>query len=94
MEDDKINLFAAGNADWQRIQDGFGGLRRRYPRSDLVLNQFAKFACMAGDRQRYRALRPYVGDRLASFAWSKTRSVETCDAMFDAQEKTAGTSPQ
>jgi membrane associated rhomboid family serine protease len=94
MEDDEINLFAAGNADWQRIQDGFGGLRRRYPRSDLVLNQFAKFACMAGDGQRYSALRPYVGDRLASLAWSKARSVETCDAMFGAHQKAAADSSQ
>jgi membrane associated rhomboid family serine protease len=82
LEDDEINLFAAGDANWQRVQDGFAGLRTRYPRSDLVLNQFAKFACMAGDAQRYGSLRPYIDGRRASRAWSEAKSIEGCDSMF------------
>ena len=84
LEEDAINVFAAGNADWPRIQDGFLALRRRYPRSDLILNQFAKFSCMAGDEQQYRQLRPYIEDRWSSTAWSETKSVQKCDAMFAA----------
>jgi rhomboid protease GluP len=85
MEDDEINVFAAGNADWPRIEAGFTKLRRRYPRSDLVLNQFAKFACMAGDGTVWRSLRAAVGNRKASLAWSEKRSLDGCDAMFKAQ---------
>jgi rhomboid protease GluP len=93
MEEDEINLFAAGDADWQRIQDGFEGLRRKFPRSDLVLNQFTKFSCMAGDEQRYRSLRPYLKDRRSSLAWSKSRTLEKCDALFDSRTEANAATP-
>ena len=82
MEEDDLNIFAAGNADWSRVQAGFERLRRRYPRSDFILNQYAKMACLAGDAEKYGALRPYAMARRSSLAWSEKRSPESCDAMF------------
>jgi hypothetical protein len=90
MESDEINIFAVGNADWQRIQDGFTRLRQRYPHSDFILNQYTKLACVAGDAERYRALRPYAGARTSSLAWSTKRSLESCDELFKPQPETAG----
>ncbi|HET9862294.1 MAG TPA: rhomboid family intramembrane serine protease [Steroidobacteraceae bacterium] len=82
MEEDELNIFAAGNADWSRVQEGFVRLRQRYPRSDFILNLYAKMACVAGDAGTYAALRPYAAARASSQAWSSKRSIETCDAMF------------
>jgi len=82
MEEDELNIFAAGNADWARVQEGFKRLRQRYPRSDFILNQYAKLACVAGDAEKYGALRPFALTRNSSLAWSKKRSPESCDALF------------
>ena len=82
MEEDEINIFAAGNADWPRVQDGFDALRRRHPRSDFILNQYANLACAAGDSEKYRSLRPVVDGRRSSTAWTEKRSLKKCDELF------------
>jgi rhomboid protease GluP len=87
MERDDINIFAAGNADWARVRDGFDRLRRRYPRSDYIVNQYAKLACAAADADKYRALRPVVGARTSSLAWSEKRSLDSCDKWFASENK-------
>jgi len=83
MERDEINIFAAGNADWPRIQDGFDRLRRRYSRSDAILNLYAKMACTAGDAEKYHALRAAIGDRRSSLVWSGKRTLESCARLFE-----------
>jgi hypothetical protein len=83
LEEDELNVFAAGEARWPRVQAGFEGLRRRYPRSDLILNLYAKMACVAADEQKYVALRSYVLARRSSVAWSEKRSLESCDEMLN-----------
>src|SRR5262249_23336169 len=79
MEQDQINIFSAGKADWPTVQSGFLILRRRYPDSDIILNGFAKVACIASDREQYAQLRPLVAKRMSSEAWSQDVSLAGCD---------------
>jgi hypothetical protein len=65
------------------VQDGFDQLRRRFPRSDSVLNTYAKLACVAGDGEKYHALRPLAAAHPSSRAWSEKRSMPSCDKLFD-----------
>ena len=43
------DMFRNGQAKWPRMKQGFEKIVAEYP-SSWNLNQFAKFACMAGDR--------------------------------------------
>jgi len=50
-----------------------------YPKSDYVLNAFAKFACMANDGKKFHELRPQLKGRYSTPAWSDAVSLESCD---------------
>jgi hypothetical protein len=54
-------------------------MSRHYPKSDYVLNVYANFACRAGDKATYQALRPRLTTRESASAWSDKYSIETCD---------------
>lgn len=82
MERDETNVFVDGNADWARVADGFELLRRRYPRSDAIVNDYARLACSAKDEAKYRALRPLIGARPSSTSWTEKLSIEICDSRF------------
>ncbi|MDB6092408.1 MAG: hypothetical protein JWN85_5192 [Gammaproteobacteria bacterium] len=82
LEHDDVKLFEAPLAHWSTMRAGFMDLQRKYPNSDLILNAYAKFACMADDGTSYREVRPKLRDRLATTAWSDKVSLELCDARF------------
>ncbi len=82
MERDETNVFVDGNADWGRVAEGFDKLRRRYPRSDAIVNNYARLACSAKDEAKYLALRPLIGARPSSTCWTVKLTIEACDEKF------------
>lgn len=49
-------MFEESDARWEPMREGFDELRREYPASDWILNNYARFACVAGDRDTARRL--------------------------------------
>jgi membrane associated rhomboid family serine protease len=82
MEGDELDLFNATPAFWSGMRTGYEGLIKRYPRSDAVLNNFANFACRAGDKAEYNRLRNDIGKRISSTSWSPKYSIEACDKQL------------
>ena len=64
------------------MQSGFDDMIRHYPHSDYLLNVYANFACRAGDKVKYQALRSRLTTRQSASAWSDKFSIESCDRRF------------
>lgn len=88
LEGDETDIFADVGADWPRLLVGFDALVRAFPRSDLLLNAYARFACRAGDADSYRTLRPRLDGRRADRVWKPTYSVDACDKKLGAGAST------
>ena len=84
LEGDDVDIFSDAQAQWPVMQSGFADMMRHYPRSDYVLNVYANFACRAGDKDKYQALRARLGTRESASAWSNKFSLESCDKRFAA----------
>jgi membrane associated rhomboid family serine protease len=82
LENDSAPLFDGALAAWSTMKAGFGDLRREHPSSDFILNEYAKFACMAKDDASYAEVRPQLNGRLSSAAWSQKVSLKVCDERF------------
>ena len=59
-------LFKYTSIQWPLMRDGFRELDRHWPNSDWNLNNFCRFACLAGDRDTARDLFARIGDRWTS----------------------------
>ncbi len=91
LEYDETNIFEGGRARWPAMQQGLKELAERYPKSDYVLNGSAKFACVSGDAEAYRAVRPLIEKRRSATAWSDAVKIEACDKKMPAvRSRTAG----
>jgi membrane associated rhomboid family serine protease len=86
LENDDVNIFKEALAEWLRMKLGFRGLTDRYPNSDVILNAFARFACISGDSKEYRRLKPNLENRLSATVWTEKISIEKCDQKFAASE--------
>jgi len=84
LEQDDVALFAGSLAVWSTMKAGFMDLQRQYPKSDFILNSYAKFACMANDEASYGEVRPKLEGHLSSSGWSDKVSLKTCDERFPA----------
>jgi len=82
LEGDALDLFRDTPAVWSGMRTGYLGLVKRYPASDAVLNNFANFACRAGDSVEYKRLRNDVVKRFSSTAWSGKYSLDACDKQL------------
>jgi hypothetical protein len=80
LERDDVNIFDESGADWRRIDRGFESLKEQYPKSDLVLNAHARFACLAEDDVTYRLLRRELSARRSATAWTKKTTLDGCNA--------------
>ena len=78
LEGDEEAFYKEGKMDWDRIQNGFAGLLRRYPYSDAVLNDYAYLACRAGKSTDFSELRPRLEGHVASTSWGIKHSLEWC----------------
>jgi hypothetical protein len=82
LEDDKVSVFDEDRAHWAMVETGFDRLVDRYPKSNFILNAYAKFACIANDATKYQELRPKLKGRFSSTAWSDAVSLKSCDGRF------------
>jgi hypothetical protein len=64
-----FNSFAQPGISWPLMKQGFLDVERNYPGSPWNLNNFCKFACIAGDRETARALFKRIGERPYVEAW-------------------------
>jgi membrane associated rhomboid family serine protease len=82
LEDDDINVFGDASAIWGPVKAGFHLMEERHPTSDVVVNGFARFACLADDAEQYRQLRPRLTTHYSAAAWSTHTTREFCDQKF------------
>lgn len=72
------SLEEAG-VSWPLLKQGFIDVRRSFPKSTWLLNNFCKFACLAGDKETASTLFLEIGDRPYIEAWNITRSIGNVD---------------
>lgn len=77
-------LFRDTKASWPRMKKGFDDLMARHPGSAWNLNNFAHFACMAGDKKTFRKLRKKMGRNVIDQAWQAQPTLDLCEAKYGA----------
>ena len=77
--DGNFNLFRDSLASWDSMKKGFSLLTEQHPISFWILNNYAKFACVASDKQTYQKLRPLIEGYIILDAWPENLSVDVCD---------------
>ncbi|MFO1469351.1 MAG: hypothetical protein U1F35_23350 [Steroidobacteraceae bacterium] len=85
------DFIKASGVDWPRMRKGFRDRTGRYPASFWLLNQFAAYACLAGDRATYAEVRGKIGSHLFQEAWIDRFPADACDRRFGVT--TASTEP-
>jgi hypothetical protein len=55
----EFDLFQDSQASWPRMRDAFEQWVKRYP-SDDNFNEFAAYACRAGDKEAYLGVQPKI----------------------------------
>jgi rhomboid protease GluP len=90
LENDDINIFEDAPATWSSMKEGFGIMVRHHPNSDSLRNGFARFACIGGDAEQYKELRPDLSRHYSATAWSTRISLESCDKKFNIAGAVAG----
>ena len=80
------SLFKNTRVSWPKMRNGFEDLMVRHPKSNWNLNNFAKFACEAGDRKTFLSLRRQIGKKVMAAAWRGSPNLELCEAKFSYAE--------
>ena len=62
------DMFKDGQTDWKRMKAGFERMVKDYP-DPWNVNNFARFACEAGDWATVRRLATTIGDKPIAMAW-------------------------
>ena len=62
------DMFVTRKADWGRMKVGFQRIMRDYP-DPWNANNYAKFACMAGDMKTFSELAKQIGEKPLEAAW-------------------------
>jgi hypothetical protein len=70
-----------GTPDWLKLRASFEDWLNTYPNSLIVRNQFASFACRAGDAKTYLRIRDTIGKFIDASAWGAV-TVPVCDERF------------
>jgi hypothetical protein len=78
-------LFKESLANWEEMKQGFEDLSVRYPHSAWIVNQFAAYACIAGDKAMFQRLRLKIGKTIVPTAWPANNSLDLCEHKFPAQ---------
>ena len=85
QENEEFNLFRDSLATWPEMKRGFEDIIRRSPHSAWNINNFAAFACMAGDKQTFQSLRFRIGKTIMPDAWPSNYSLDLCEHKFETQ---------
>lgn len=81
-EPDGEKPFKNTLANWQKMQEGFEDIMKKYPNSKFNLNKFAMFACMAEDKDTFLKLRNKIGKDVILEVWPPKTSLELCEIKF------------
>ena len=73
-------LFQETAVSWEKMKVGFEDVIKRYPDA-WNLNSFARFACMAGDKEKVRDLMPKLAGHFVQQAWPDTSSYWRCQSL-------------
>lgn len=79
LEGDDLNVLESAQADEKIMKAGVEELRKRYPRSDYILNAVARYYCIDNEYPAYHAIRPLLDAHPASAAWPDKLSIASCD---------------
>jgi hypothetical protein len=79
-----FELFRDSRASWPDMKRSFEDLMRAYPHSALIANNFAATACMADDKETFRALRLKIGKAITRESWPTNHSLDLCDNSLGA----------
>lgn len=82
IEDTDFPLFEKMPADWPAIRKGFEELLAQHPKSTWLVNGFARFACVAGDKDTYTQMRKKMAGRVWPDAWPGDTTATSCDKRF------------
>ena len=77
----EFNLFADSYASWGKMRDAFEKRVKQYPSAEN-LNEFAAFACRAGDKYTYLNIRPKIVNQIVPNKWPGNYSNDLCDHRF------------
>ncbi len=84
----KDNLFAGSDVDWAEMKRGFDDVLARYPDS-WNLNQYGRFACMAGDSAKILELIDRIGEQQIEEAWPMAY-MDACRAWAEQHPDSPG----
>jgi hypothetical protein len=81
--DPETELFRDTQVSWLRMKAGFEDLLQKYPDNSLFKNQYASYACRAGDAKTYLGIRQQLDRRrIVNKAWKHNYTVDTCDHTY------------
>jgi hypothetical protein len=73
-------LFTKSDAVWPRMKEGFEDIVARYP-DGWNLNNYAKFACLARDTQKYQELMKRIQSAIVIEAWDPPELLQWCSDL-------------
>jgi hypothetical protein len=74
------DMFNNGEADWSRMKSGFERMTKDYPDA-WNMNNYARFACWAGDWVTVARLSASIGEKPVDAAWTDTGEYYRCRAL-------------
>lgn len=77
----EFDLFQDSPVSWIKMRESFQDLVKRYPSADN-LNEFAAFACRAGDKDTFLRIRIQIQGRVVPNKWPGNYSMDLCDHRF------------
>lgn len=77
----EVDILQESLVSWSKMRDSFKEMIERYP-GDENLNDFAAFACRAGDKDAYLFVRPKIQDRIIPEKWPSNYPLDLCDHRF------------
>ncbi|MEQ1514738.1 MAG: DUF4034 domain-containing protein [Lysobacteraceae bacterium] len=78
-------LFRESGVHWKQMRDGFEDVIKRYP-DQWNLQNYAHFACQAGDLKTLRKLLPRIERPVLADAWSGRMSFEACGRLAASKD--------
>jgi hypothetical protein len=73
----KANLFLNSRVSWPKMNEGFQEMLKQYP-DDWNLNNYALFACYAGDAATLSKLLTKIGSKPNEDAWGNSTIYDRC----------------
>lgn len=82
---DGFELLRDTMANWPDLKQSFDDLTRLYPHSGWLINRYAAYACVAGDRDAFLDLRFRIGKATIPGAWPQNHSLDLCEHEYPAR---------